>query len=402
MKQKWKRFHLTMKALFHYLLAVLFALIFALYCSGRVGWFLILMLTLAPVISVIYMLLGAWLLEFSFETPEEILNKGEKCILTVHIRNKSILPTAPLRLQVLDTPALFAEQKKMVVEVLPLQTTTLEIPFTARYSGAAQVGIGSVRISDFFSFFSKEVLPNRGKNLWSVGIVPEVGDIPFEEEYIRAVSQCAIGNDESEETMEYSSAVFGGFPGYDHRVYQPGDPIKRINWKLSAGKEELMVRLDEVKAGAGVTLILDPCMDSMKEAGAVKTASQYMNITDEEAADLLKQNSIEAALGHVRVLIGRELSVVFYAKLGGKWSCAAVMDEDSLGALTRSLAVCSFAGEEPERIPSEILTGEVPNNAILYCTPVMGTKLMAQLTQCKSEDCTVALYNVLSEEGVVL
>ena len=46
-------------------------------------------------------------------------------------------------------------------------------------------------------------------------------------------------------------------PGYVHREYVQGDPLKRINWKLSTKKSKLMVRLDEAAASVQPVLVLD-------------------------------------------------------------------------------------------------------------------------------------------------
>jgi hypothetical protein len=46
-------------------------------------------------------------------------------------------------------------------------------------------------------------------------------------------------------------------PGYEHREYEHGDPLKRINWKLSSKKAKLMVRLDEAAASVQPFLVLD-------------------------------------------------------------------------------------------------------------------------------------------------
>lgn len=403
MKQKWKQFSAGMKALFHYLAALGLAVIFALYCSGRVGWFLALMFVLAPVLSVAYTWCIARFLTITFEQSGEVLTKGEKCTVTVKIQNRSMLPTPPVGIVMMDSPALTASVKKFYTEVLPFQTAVEKIEFTGKMSGASQIGIREIGISDFFSLLNKRVeLPKNQKSSWMVGIVPDIAEIPFEGDYIREVSQCALGNDESEETMEYSSAVFGGFPGYDHRVYQPGDPIKRINWKLSAGNEELFVRLDEVKAGAGVTLILDPCMYSTGGYGNYKVSAQYRNLSADESAALLKQNTIEDALGHVRVLIARELSVNFYVKQNGVWSLYVINEENQLSELTRQLATVSFSGENEERIPQEVSSGETESTAILYCTPILGAELATVLQACKHEDVSLAIYVTVSEEGVVL
>ena len=63
-------------------------------------------------------------------------------------------------------------------------------------------------------------------------------------------------DDNEEETNETALSPTGQ-PGYDHREYYPGDPIKRINWKMSSKKDVYMIRLDEKVAGGGQVFFLD-------------------------------------------------------------------------------------------------------------------------------------------------
>ena len=66
-----------------------------------------------------------------------------------------------------------------------------------------------------------------------------------------------VTSDEEEENdtaMMFSANVA---PGYEHREYVQGDPLKRVNWKLSTKKNKLMVRLDEAVASVQPLIILD-------------------------------------------------------------------------------------------------------------------------------------------------
>ena len=45
-------------------------------------------------------------------------------------------------------------------------------------------------------------------------------------------------------------------PGYEHREYVAGDSPRRVNYKLSAKKQKLMVRLDESNGYATTNLYI--------------------------------------------------------------------------------------------------------------------------------------------------
>ena len=59
---------------------------------------------------------------------------------------------------------------------------------------------------------------------------------------------------DDEDAEEGVSVVKGGLPGCEHRDYVPGDSPKRVNYKLSAKRNRLLVRLDE-SAGFAATNI---------------------------------------------------------------------------------------------------------------------------------------------------
>lgn len=59
-----------------------------------------------------------------------------------------------------------------------------------------------------------------------------------------------------EEAEEGVTTRQGGMPGYEHREYVPGDSPRRVNYKLSAKKGKLMVRLDESNGYAATNLLI--------------------------------------------------------------------------------------------------------------------------------------------------
>lgn len=83
-------------------------------------------------------------------------------------------------------------------------------------------------------------MKSRGK----IKIMPNIPDTGSQTELLKATSENASFDDNESESDENALGLTG-VPGYDHRQYEIGDPLKRINWKLSSKRDELMVRLDE-------------------------------------------------------------------------------------------------------------------------------------------------------------
>lgn len=411
MREKWKRARQIYKAVLHYLTAILFAVIFALFCSGRVGWFLVLMLLLAPVMSVLYSLPFAHGIEVEVSGSEDLLTKGECCRLSVRIRNKYCLPTPPVKVEFFGCPGLVCSQETMYLSVLPFQTAWCEAVYTAKLAGSSSIGVKKLSVQDLTNLFcfavSKKVFAGESRR---VGVLPEVAEIPSDAEYLRVLSQAAAGREQSEETTEASGHTFGGFPGYEHRIYQPGDPVKRINWKLSAGRKDLYVRLDEMRVGAGVAVVLDPYL--CENVADRLTAEEKKQIPGADAAKdsalmrcFLQQETLEQALGFVQSLIRSELAVKFYYRKIADWKCLPVTDEGGVEALIRELAEYYFVDRaDDNRIPQEIPDGQSGCSAMLYCTPLRDAFAVEHVPQLfgKQDDFAVSVYVAASQSGEVL
>ena len=69
-------------------------------------------------------------------------------------------------------------------------------------------------------------------------------------------------------------------PGNDMRSYRPGDPMSRINWKVSARNNELMVRVPDKQDTRRITLILEPANvpERDQESGSLKEGTIFLNL----------------------------------------------------------------------------------------------------------------------------
>ena len=86
----------------------------------------------------------------------------------------------------------------------------------------------------------------------------------------------ALPSDNDEEAEEGS--VSGGFPGYEHRGYEPGDPLNRINYKLSAKKRTLMVRRDENTSAQSTDIVIAPGSDDTCMEQALALAGRLVGL----------------------------------------------------------------------------------------------------------------------------
>ena len=132
-------------------------------------------------------------------------------------------------------------------------------------------------------------------------------------------------------------------PGYEHREYIQGDPIKRINWKLSSKRDEYMVRLDERIAGAGQLFFLD--------APDIGNDSYTLSVRD---------NVIEGALAVFTMLIREGREATFFFPQDGVWTGYDIRSIGDVYTIQEQLG--EFSPEKsPSLIPEDITSsGKVP------------------------------------------
>jgi uncharacterized protein (DUF58 family) len=218
-----------------------------LYVSAPVGVTILLMVFVGMFFSISVTISTALMkaIKVTAAVSQATLFKTEKTILKITVKNRTIIPAADVRIKLISPDmGLNADTEKSIVSfsVAGRAEETHEIEYEAAIWGQYKIGIESVRLGDFLGIFS---LPwsVSGQRDFEVCIFPNIIEIPPEELIISSALE-AIYDDEAEETTE-QLIPFGGFPGYNHRDYEPGDPIRRINWKLSAKRDKLLLRLDD-------------------------------------------------------------------------------------------------------------------------------------------------------------
>jgi hypothetical protein len=237
--------------IFELLFIIGLGVLVTLYVSAPVGVTILLMVIVGIFFSIAVTIATALMkaIKVTVSVSQTTLFKGEKTTLIIKVKNRTIIPAADVRIRLISPEkGLNAETEKNIVSfsVAGRAEEVLEIEYEAAIWGQYQIGIeqtkNAVKLGDFLGIFS---LPWNitGESKFEVCVFPNIIEIPPEELIIGSALE-AIYDDEAEETTE-TALPFGGFPGYNHRDYEPGDPIRRINWKLSAKRDKLLLRLDD-------------------------------------------------------------------------------------------------------------------------------------------------------------
>jgi hypothetical protein len=193
------------------------------------------------------------------------------------------------------------------------------------YWGKANIGISEIRALDLLGIFSAFGNGGGDKVRYPsqelvVKIYPAIPLLAAGAEFIRVLEESSVFDD-NEQTREVLFPA-AGFPGYEHRDYFPGDPLKSVNWKLSAKRDKLMVRKPEAFAGGSQILILDA-------AGCGYLPSEQL--------------ALESLLALASVLIKREIpcTALIYTD---NWRSSELNTGHELEQFRLSLCEYSFSG----------------------------------------------------------
>lgn len=182
---------------------------------------------------------------------ERIVQRGEDVQLEIGLTYRGIIPVAPLLLEMDD--AVGEENRHMIVDAAPGVESRLTLSCHAAHVGVYSPGVKAVTVSDLLGLCSRRVVPHRAGGDMVVLPVPfEVGEQIY-----------AAGDAGSESMARASEDVTS--PA-DVRAYQQGDPLRKVHWKLSARKQELMVRRYEAPVMPDALVLLD-CAAPPRQAG---------------------------------------------------------------------------------------------------------------------------------------
>lgn len=362
-----------------YLTAIGFGLFFALYMSASVGWTFVYILVCAPIFSflVTFVIHKIKCVTIRADVSRSMLYKREKAVLRIYLKNRSLLPVPSIKIRLLGTENLLTEDGlDYIVSIPPRTERVIEINYTAKVWGVCSVGAEKAVLHDFMGFF-RFAMPCAGASC-EIKVFPDVPEIPGDAPLLRSAAEAAKFADDNEETKESDGIVkFGGMPGYTHKEYEDGDPVRRINWKLSSKRDKYMVRLDDEVESVQQTIVLDAC-----GGGDV----------------LLNERAVEGMLAAALGLIKCGFETTVYCRFNGVFTSFEITDPADISALQTKMAEYVFAAQPYKggRIPADIGSGK----GILLYTSLFDGKLSAEISSAEEQGITsVVITSDISSLG---
>jgi len=209
--------------------------IISLAISGSHGSFIMLLfLILMALFSLLLLLLSRLGLECSQELSDNMIMKGErtsykaaiycKFFSCAFIKATFVTPSHSLNFE------LARNSKKHEYELFGKSRVNFESGIYSIYRCVSPVGIEYIEMYDFLKIFK---LRQRIKDNPILIVCPDI--VPFSDELFSITPSQEAGVSRKASFEDYSSIT-------DVRKYEYSDSMKRIHWKLSAKKDELLVK----------------------------------------------------------------------------------------------------------------------------------------------------------------
>ena len=223
--------------------AVFLTLLTVALCTGSQLFLLLSVLILLVIAgAVLAVLWASFTLKVEGNLSGETVRRGDDLVLSLRIHHKGLLPVAPLLLDLTDPSG--NRDREIRLKNMPHRVQSIRLPIHAAHVGVFSVGLHSCTVEDLLGLVRKKI-PLR-QTSFDLVVLPRTFDVdPL---------KLAPG-DPGSELMARATEDLNA-PS-DVRAYQPGDAMKKIHWKLSLRKQELMVRKYDEPVLQDVLVLMD-------------------------------------------------------------------------------------------------------------------------------------------------
>ena len=325
-----------MKNIIEYLTCIVLAFVFAHYLYGRGGVLIATVMIAGAILSIALDLYVKNKIKIALNGAKlSYFGKGDKATIELTVSKTTALPTPFIELLVSasDNLSLSVEERRIRLALVNRRSQSVSKSLVAVGCGGGFIEVSEAYLCDFLGFIRLN-LPLPAERL-EIGILPDIVDIVPDRELLKSAVDTDSDDDDEEKESAATTYTFNGTAGYEHRGYVPGDPLKKVNWKLSSKRGELLVRLDEQLVSSSRVFLLDISPQSF---GCIPR-------------DRIIQSCFAVALSMMRS--GYECELYFY---GGEPVHIKLTPQDDPQHLQTLMSRACAVPAGKERIPHEVFS----------------------------------------------
>lgn len=278
-------------------------MLFTALSVGSAGAFV---LGVGAVIAVLLALLSVLFAFFTIQIAQHVsadtqdlkVYRGQSCLYRLSVSMIAPLPIAPLSLRVF-VPS--GQSRDFLLPARMFGVTQSDNHFPCPHVGMCTLGLERVVIGDCFGLFSLQ--PAVRDPLLLLTVLPNP----------RSVSPIPTSPGEGEDTSAQRAQADRTTPE-DIRTWQDGDDMKRIHWKLSMRKQQLMVRTYETPQRPDALVLVDlspPPQTSAARANAIDAVTETCAGVLKSLLDSGRMTRLPLSGDRPREMNGRQISALY-------------------------------------------------------------------------------------------
>ena len=203
-------------------------------------FFMLLAMLLLGLISAAWTL---WSVRLELKGVKARVIRGEKLMTVFSVKHTSLLPVSAIRVE-LSVPSGYSAAQTVNVTTPPFASRTFRQVLGCPHRGVYKAGVTKISVEDVFGMIRLSRRPNM--KLARMEVIPRVEDI----------APMLLKNADMGPEFRSTASEDTASPS-DVRDWQDGDELKKVHWKLSLRKRELMVRTYEESARPDTLIIPD-------------------------------------------------------------------------------------------------------------------------------------------------
>jgi len=313
--------------------------IFAWVSGERIAYIALIVFTTLPVVSVFITVIALLGLKVRQKLPETV-TKNQESFLKVAVKNCTPFPLAQVEFRFEVNEYVFDMPNAATVALASFKDISTSVAFYARYRGRYKAGLSHILATDFMGLVT---LKRKYKAAKKITVLPQIFEIFSTPLALNLLAESNSAFDIKDEDYAVISDV---------RPYVPTDSIKRVHWKLTAKRNEWLVKQFQSNGLNSVDIILD---------------TRRLPFLSEELLQL-EDEIVESGVALARFCLTRSMPVDFYTTEGVKTRAPSFAFFD---AVYRAASEIAFAKEQKLDLVS-VLSGVI-NEAAGFVNAVIIT-----------------------------
>lgn len=230
-------------------------LVFTFRIDGAIGVIIIAFMIFAPLVSFVFAVYARNRIKVSFDC-DGFVKKNSNLPVKITVEKTGFFPLGIVEIKLHASEVFSGIDKVYRLSLISGDEKTFTVTAKALIGGNGEISVASVKSCGFLGFIGLKITKGLPQPI-SVGVIPEIPDIKPTSRLFRSIADSVMTSDDDESNDTQLVYSTNTAPGYEHREYIQGDPLKRVNWKLSMKKGSLMVRLDEAVSSVQPVVLLD-------------------------------------------------------------------------------------------------------------------------------------------------